>query len=269
MDDLKSCHNFHALLSFYSNFCLLSLYIKDMSSSDNNNTNEERYKFLNQYSKDLERSRTETAPPEVEYTADAPCCKDCGNYFFHDFEDHKYTCRCPHIIKESDIEFSPFNANARFKQLDELAKQSQQQRPTSTTTNTIDNTINMANTNPNPNRARIVTERGSTSSDGSSSYGSGGVGGNSNHTTFQSFDPRTNLIRECRGKYSDHSRTSVKQEPTFIHPLDKELIDKGYQIREVQEVKRQPNSPGVSRNLPVDPRAPKPYPRYTEDEDPY
>jgi hypothetical protein len=64
----------------------------------------------------------------------------------------------------------------------------------------------------------------------------------------------------------------VKQEPTFIHPLDKELIDKGYQIREVHEVKRQPNSPGISRNLPVDQRAPKPYSRYIDfpdDKDPY
>jgi hypothetical protein len=234
------------------------------SSSSNNNNTEERYPFLSQYSKDLERSRNETAA-KVSYTSDAPKCKNCGEYFFHDFDDHRYTCFCPHSIKESDIEFSPFNANARFKPLDELAKQQnssslQQQQQTTNAT------INTATT-----RARIVTERGTTSADSSSSsgYGSGGGVGDSNHTTFQSFDPRANLIRERRG-YSDHSRTSVKQEPTFIHPLDKELIDKGYHIREVHEVKRQPNSPGVSRNLPVDPRAPKPYPRYTnDDEDPY
>jgi len=81
MDDLKSCHNFHALLSFYSNFCLLSLYIKDMSSSDNNNTNEERYKFLNQYSKDLERSRTETAPPEVDIQQTHHAARTAGTTF--------------------------------------------------------------------------------------------------------------------------------------------------------------------------------------------
>jgi hypothetical protein len=236
------------------------------SSSSNNNNTEERYPFLSQYSRDLERSRNETAP-EVPYTSDAPTCKDCNTPFFHDFEDHRYTCFCPHSIKESDIEFSPFNVNARYKPLEELAKQSssakqqqggQQQQQSQPQYNQASN---------NANRARIVTERGTTSSDGAS-YGYGGIGCDSNHTTFQSFDPRANLIRERRG-YSDHSRTSVKQEPTFIHPLDKELIDKGYQIREVHEVKRQPNSPGVSRNLPVDPRAPKPYPRYTDNEDPY
>lgn len=130
-------------------------------------------------------------------------------------------------------------------------------------------TINNNTSSSNPNRARIVTERGFTSADGSGGYGVGGCAGDSsNHTTFQSFDPCANLIRERRG-YTDHSRTSVKLEQTFILPLDRELIEKGYQLREVRELPRQPNSPGVSRNLPVNPRAPKPYPRYTDDEDPY
>jgi hypothetical protein len=239
------------------------------SSGDFDDNGKGRYPALAQYAKDLERSRTgETAPPEVEYTADAPRCKDCGNYFFHDFEDHKYTCRCPHTIKESDIEFSPFNANARFKQLDELAKQSQQQRPTSTTTNTIDNTINIANTNPNPNRARIVTERGSTSSSGVGSYGADSSTGGG---VFQSFDPRANMIREHKG-YSNHSRSSIKEDPTFVHPLDRELTEKGYQLKSVTELPRQPNSPHVSRNLPVDQRSAKPYSRYIDypdDQDPH
>jgi hypothetical protein len=233
------------------------------SSSSNNNNTEEQYPFLSQYSRDLERSRNEIAP-EVPYTSDAPTCKDYNTPFFHDFEDHRYTCFCPHSINESDIEFSPFNANARFKPLDELAaKQSSSSQQQQTQQSQYHHQA--ANSS---NRARIVTERGSTSPGSSSGYSSSGGYGDSNPITFISFDPRNNLIRERRG-CSDHSRTSVKQEPTFIHPLDKELIDKGYQIREVHEVKRQPNSPGVSRNLSVDPRAPKPYPRYTEDEDPY
>jgi predicted Zn-ribbon and HTH transcriptional regulator len=234
------------------------------SSSSNNNNTEERYPFLSQYSKDLERSRTETAP-EVSYSEDTPKCKDCGNYFFHDWDDHRYTCRCPHSIKEADIEYSPFNVNARYKPLEERAKQSSSAKQQQGGPQQQQSQSQYNQASNNANRARIVTERGTTSSDGAS-YGYGGIGGDSSHhTTFQSFDPRANLIRERRG-YSDHSRTSEKQEPTFIHPLDKELIDKGYQIREVYEIKRQPNSPGVSRNLSVDPRAPKPYPRYTDDE---
>lgn len=77
-------------------------------------------------------------------------------------------------------------------------------------------TINNNTSSSNPNRARIVTERGFTSADGSGGYGVGGCAGDSsNHTTFQSFDPCANLIRERRG-YTDHSRTSVKLEQTFI-----------------------------------------------------
>jgi hypothetical protein len=242
-----------------------------MTSNNDNNDDDDRYAALKQFSADLERSRSsegnETAPAEVPYDPTYPKCKTCGNYFNHDFEERRYTCHCPHSIKEADIEYSPFNANARFKPLEERAKESAanavEQNHEQIITTGLQPQYNQANTN----RAKIVTERGTTSADGAS-YGYDGIGGDSNHTTFQSFDPRANLIRERRG-YSDHSRTSVKQEPTFIHPLDKELIDKGYQIREVHEVKRQPNSPGVSRNLSVDPRAPKPYPRYTDNEDPY
>jgi hypothetical protein len=62
-------------------------------------------------------------PDDVPYSADEPKCVDCGNYFFHDWDDHRYTCKCPHFIKEADIAFSPFNATGKFsKSLDELTK---------------------------------------------------------------------------------------------------------------------------------------------------
>ena len=235
----------------------------------------EKFAMANSYAADLAQSRN-AVPPKVQHAKDSPICRDCGETFFHDWEEQRYTCPCPHSIREKEIEFSPFNANAKYKSLQERAEESRrrirEQEEQQQQYNHHHHQANSSNTTSiDPtDKPKIVTERGATSDSGHGYAGGGGGSSNdSNHSFFQTFNPRDKILQERRG-YSDHIRTSVKQEPTFIHPLDKELIDKGYQIREVHEVKRQPNSPGVSRNLPaVDPRAPKPYPRYTDDEDPY
>jgi hypothetical protein len=52
-----------------------------MSNNNTNNNGEERFIALSQYARDLECSRTETAP-EVPYTENSPKCKDCREYFF-------------------------------------------------------------------------------------------------------------------------------------------------------------------------------------------
>jgi len=58
----------------------------------------------------------------------------------------------------------------------------------------------------------------------------------------------------------------MTEQPTLVHPLDKELVERGYQIREVHGMPRLPNSPSIVKdNKPLDQRAAKPYPRYIED----
>lgn len=118
------------------------------SSSDNNNNTEERYPFLSQYSRDLERSQNETAP-EVPYTSNAPTCKDCNTPFSHDFDERKYRCNfCIISVREVDIEYLHHNKNRLYKDLAERAAMSpEEQRQENIRTSAIRN-----------NRARLSTQ---------------------------------------------------------------------------------------------------------------
>jgi hypothetical protein len=205
-----------------------------------------------------------------------PKCADCSLFMNHVDDIQRWVCvQCCLSIPEQEIQYSRYNSNAKYLgQLSPsaLAKQQQQQQQKQEEQISLSpqREQQFANSS-NAVRPRIVTERGaSTYSPG---FAIGGGVSDSNHSVFQSFDPRANLIRERRRSYSDHSRTNVKDQPTFIHPLDKELVECGYQIREVHEMPRLPNSPNIVKdNKLVDQLAAKPYPRYIEDTggiDPY
>lgn len=244
----------------------------ERGKKDMNKNRAEQFKALNSYAADLAGHR-DVVPPQVTYDPTAPKCKACNQYFQYDSDERRFYCPCPHSIRESEIEFSPFNANAEFKTLEERVAESNKQRLLQQQQQQQQSQTNTNSNNADPNlMPRIVTERGATSDGNNIGYGSAGATGTgsdaNNHSFLKAIDPRENLLRERRGYYySDHSRTNIREQPTNISPLDKELTDLGYQIREVFEVSRQPNSPDVSRNLPVDQRGPKPYARYNEKDD--
>lgn len=206
-------------------------------------------------------------PPKVEYTNDAAKCKDCGEYFFHDFEEQKYTCSCPHSIREREIDFSPFNVNARYKSLEERAAESrrrQQHMQEDQQTQYYDQTTT--------NRAKITTERGSITTESAAGYGRTGgssINDSQNPGIFSIVEMHKHIRRLNKiesGKYDDSSRTSVRNDPTVIHPLDREIVDKGYTLVKSYELDRQPNSPGI---ISKDKRGDrKPYDRYGESANP-
>jgi len=242
---------------------------------DDSNYRANRFKALKQYADDIARSKTgignETAP-EPAYNPDYPTCAECNRPFFHDYEERKYRCNfCIITVKEDFIQYSPHNKNRKYKDLAELAAESKNNKEAQELVTAAEKQQQAIRDNHTTSNIKIKTQAGDTndssyySDDSSNSDDSG----NGKPVLFQLESPH-DIIRKQRmreaGIYADHTRTSVRDNMLAeVHPLDKDLVAAGYQIREVKELPRQfPNSPGI---VPKDKRRGehRPYSRYGPD----
>jgi hypothetical protein len=82
--------------------------------SNDNNNNDDKYGFLKQFSKDIERSNNTTAP-YVPLSTDAPTCRKCSIPFHHDWDTKHYICpSCCRVIHDSEIQYDPQNINVKY-----------------------------------------------------------------------------------------------------------------------------------------------------------
>jgi len=236
------------------------------SSSDNNDksSSSDGSRYLDRsdkfaaptgYAADLARSRGDSANAQrasssssndavVPYAADYPVCAKCSRPFEHDFEERKYRCNfCMVTVSEKYVKQS-LDVKNREKTLAELAAMSteEQEQEIASRRNAIrEQTLN------NNKRARLSTQTGADNETGG--YGStASAGGSGGGGIFQIDDIHKHVRRQRAmesGRYSDHSRNSLRDEPTFMHPLDKELVERGFQVVESYELPRQPNSDAV------------------------
>jgi hypothetical protein len=236
------------------------------------NRGAERYPMLNQYAKDLERSRTESstyrAPSVNDTNPDWPKCAECGRPFFFNDDDQKYYCNfCIIVVKKEFIEYSPYNKNRKYKDLTELAEQSKSNKEAQE----LATAAERQQIEIKENKARLSTQTGADNETGGYYDDSAGGATGNKHAFFQ-LPSAHDIVRKDNlrraGVYADHSRTSSKEHTLAeIHPLDRELTEKGYQLRNSFEVQnRQPNSSWVTSNI-SDPkhRERRPYNRYEPD----
>ncbi len=197
-------------------------------------------------------------PPNVPYNPDWPIC-NCGRPMEHDSEDRKFRCNyCTISVQEAWVKQSPLVKN-RDKTLAEratMSKEDQQQE--------IDNR-NRILTQAAQERAKLQTQRGEDFETGNTGASSTN---NNKDVFFQLPSPhdiakRNNAISS--GRYSDHTRSSGREPYTNPHPLDRELIDKGFRITKSFELDRLPNSKDI---VPKNIRGErKPYDRYGQQSD--
>ena len=220
-----------------------------------------------------------------------PKCKDCStseySVFFNRVEgfgvgnnELRWVCvECSLNIPDHEIQYDERNANAKYPgQLspEALAKQQQKEEQQTAREQQFANSIAAA-------KPKLFTKSGGNSSTPpSTSSGGGGTAGSNassysdpTHTTFQSIGDVHKLARqkyaeESNRGWSDHTRSSIYQNPTQVHPLDRELVERGYQLRKSFELPRTaPTDKAIVEKNPRD--RVRSYPRYVEDsdQDPY
>src|SRR5919112_6902279 len=136
--------------------------------------------------------------------------------FFNHVEDlngvYRWVCSgCARSIKDTEIQHTADNLNAQFPgQLSPEALERQRQEQQEEEQEEQQGRAKQFANSSTAARPRITTERGATNY--STSVPPGGSFDDSNHSVFQSFDPRENYIRQSRG-YSERSRTPDKTIP--------------------------------------------------------
>jgi hypothetical protein len=206
----------------------------------------DKFSFAAQFGKDVAESQNQTAPAfdSIPVNPDWPLCASCNRPFFFDDSENKYRCNfCIITIKEDFIQYSPHNKNRKYKDLAELAAESKTREAQNLAT-AADNQYNSIR----ESKARLATQSGADNNTGG--YDSNNTAGSSKPVFYQLGDVR-DIVRKQRNAesvvYSDHTRTSIKENiMTEPHPLDRELIEKGFQLKSSFEVN---NRTPTSRNV--------------------
>jgi hypothetical protein len=236
---------------------------------------DERYPYLSSYARDMAESRTrdraaqwigDTPYSSVSPGADKlrPKCKECKIFFNRVPDIERYVCSgCARSIPNSEIDSSPDNLSSTYYY-------TKKKKNKNKTEDDGDDTVGKTTT---PSQLKIRTQL----NQGTDSIATGGAGSTgSNYSTFKTIDPRKAARRNKKRYYGDHSRSSIFEEQTNIHPLDVELVKRGYQIKKVveQPVNKYDTLPSANDNKDNNiisnrrsSRPHKPYPRYNNDID--
>jgi hypothetical protein len=227
----------------------------------------EKFAMAASYADDLAQSRNAVPPPPAEDVAynnpDWPICASCSRPMEHYSDDHRYRCNfCTVAVHENHVRQSSYVLNREKTLAEKAAMSPEDQLREIATTNTLREQYRTT-------KSRLATQSGADHESGNTTAAGGYRGGNvpGGGSFYQIADIRQNA-RKMRdrdaagGRYSDHTRSSGSEPYAEPHPLDRELIDKGFRITASTELNRLPNSPGalVPKNISGGER--KPYDRY-------
>jgi hypothetical protein len=195
-----------------------------------NASRHEKFAMANSFANDLAASRNAT-PPDVPYDdPDYPICASCSRPMEHYEDDHRYRCNfCMVAVHENHVRHS-LHVKNREKSLSEKASMSaEDQLKEIATQNALREQYRTAN------KSRLATQSGADHESGNTTASGGYQGGNvpGGGSFYQIADIRENARRQRdhdTGRYSDHTRSSGTEPYVEPHPLDRELIDKGFRI---------------------------------------